>query len=163
MQTREQVSTKKYQKNRTWLKMGKKTNNEGGRWFGLKENVQKDTRISSNKEVIIMSCRQHGYPWPSLTTSPYRSSPLAGLQGCIPYPHRAAVCMFELVVLLLLGHESSGVVKVTIINLGLWGKAGYLSLNPFYTNEFIKTFVCEILNLKQCRQVNGGGCLFPAF
>ena len=36
--------------------------------------------------------------------SPYRSSPLAGLQGYIPYPHRDAVFMFELVVLLLLGH-----------------------------------------------------------
>ena len=44
--------------------------------------------------IIIMSCRQHGYPWPSL----------AGLQGYIPYPHIDAVCMFELVVLLLLGH-----------------------------------------------------------
>ena len=28
-----------------------------------------------------MSCRKHGYPWPSLATSPYRSSPLVGLQG----------------------------------------------------------------------------------
>ena len=53
--------------------------------------------------IIIMSCRQHGYPWPSLATS-YHSSPLAGLLGYIPYPHTAAVCMFELVVLLLLGH-----------------------------------------------------------
>ena len=26
-----------------------------------------------------MSFRRHGYPWPSLATSPYRSSPLAGL------------------------------------------------------------------------------------
>ena len=51
-----------------------------------------------------MSCRLHGYPWPSLATSPYRSSPLAGLQGYISYPHIAAVCMFELVVLHLLGH-----------------------------------------------------------
>ena len=42
--------------------------------------------------------------WPSLATSPYRSSPRANLQGYIPYPHIAAVCMFELVVLLLLGH-----------------------------------------------------------
>ena len=50
--------------------------------------------------IIIMSCRQHGYPWPSLTTSTYRSSPLAGLQGNTPYPHRAAVCMFELAMLL---------------------------------------------------------------
>ena len=49
------------------------------------------------------SCRA-GYHWPSLATSPYRSSPLAGLQGYILYPHRAAVCMFELVTLLLLGH-----------------------------------------------------------
>ena len=54
--------------------------------------------------IIIRSCRQHWYPWPSLATSPYRSSPLAGLQGYIPYPHRAAVCMFELAVLLLLSH-----------------------------------------------------------
>ena len=51
-----------------------------------------------------MLCRQHWYPWRSLPTSPYRSSPLAGHQGYIPYPHTAAVCMFELVVLLLLGH-----------------------------------------------------------
>ena len=39
----------------------------------------------------------------SLVPSPYRSSPLAGLQGYIPYPHIAAVCMFQLVVLLLPG------------------------------------------------------------
>ena len=54
--------------------------------------------------ITIMSYHQHGYPWPSVTTSPYHSSPLAGLQGCIPYPHRAAVCMFMLVILLLLSH-----------------------------------------------------------
>ena len=54
--------------------------------------------------LIIKSCRKHGYPWHSLATSPYRSSPTAGLQGYIPYPHIAAVCMFELVVLFLLGH-----------------------------------------------------------
>ena len=44
--------------------------------------------------IIIMSCRQHVYPWPSLAIFPYRSSLLAGLQGYIPYPHTAAVCMF---------------------------------------------------------------------
>ena len=54
--------------------------------------------------IIIISCRQHGYPWPSLDTSPCYSSPLAGLQGYILCPHIAAVCTFELVVLLLLGH-----------------------------------------------------------
>ena len=42
--------------------------------------------------IIIMLCRLHGYPWPSLATSPYPSSPLAGLQGNIPYPQIAAKC-----------------------------------------------------------------------
>ena len=51
-----------------------------------------------------MSCRQHGYPLPSLATPPYCSSLLAGPQGYIPYPHRAAVCRFALVALLLLDH-----------------------------------------------------------
>ena len=54
--------------------------------------------------IIIMSCHRHGYPWPSLAIFPYTSSPLAGLQGCIPYPHIAAGCMFVLVHLLLSGH-----------------------------------------------------------
>ena len=48
-----------------------------------------------------MSCRQHGYPRPSLATSPYHSSPPAGLQGYILCPHIVAVCKFVLVVLLL--------------------------------------------------------------
>ena len=67
--------------------------------------------VALSEVIIIMSCHQHGYPWPSLATSPYFSSPLAGLQGYILYSHIAAVCMFELVVLLLLGHmwESIGV------------------------------------------------------
>ena len=56
------------------------------------------------KIIIIMSCRQHRYPWSPLAFSPYRSSLLAGLQGYTLYPHIAAVCMFELVVLLLPGH-----------------------------------------------------------
>ena len=51
--------------------------------------------------IIIMSCRQHGYPWSSLATSPYHSSPPAGLQGYILCPHIVAVCKFVLVVLLL--------------------------------------------------------------
>ena len=56
------------------------------------------------RRVIIIMCHYHRYPWPFLTTSPYHSSLLAGLQGYIPYPHIAAVCMFELVFLFLLGH-----------------------------------------------------------
>ena len=54
--------------------------------------------------IIIMSCHKHRYPWPSIATSPYFPSPLADLQGYIQYPQRAAVFMFELAVLLLLGH-----------------------------------------------------------
>ncbi len=70
----------------------------------LNASTKKSGNIYIYIIIIIMSCCQHGYPWPSLATSPYRSSPLAGLQGYIPYPYIAAVCMFELVVLLLLGH-----------------------------------------------------------
>ena len=75
--------------------------------------------------IIIMSCNQHGYSWPSLATSPYRSSPLAGLQGYIPYSHRAAVCMFELVVLLLLGH--------------MWGSIGvhHLWARPYFSSSVL--------------------------
>ena len=53
------------------------------------------------------SCRAASTDIPdplSLSTSPYHSSPLAGLQVYIPYHHIAAVYMFELVVLLLNGH-----------------------------------------------------------
>ena len=67
-------------------------------------------------DFIIMSCRQHGYPWPSLATSPYYSSPLAGLQGYILCPHIAAVCKFELVVLLLLGvHRSTSLMSSSLL------------------------------------------------
>ena len=52
------------------------------------------TYLSFLEILLIMSCRQHGYPWPSLATFPYRSFPLAGLLGYIPYHHTAAVCMF---------------------------------------------------------------------
>ena len=73
-----------------------------------------NSSVSSNSNsisiiIIIMSCRQHGYPWPSLATSPDHPSLLAGLQGYMPYPHIAAVCMFELVVLLLLGRMQGSI------------------------------------------------------
>ena len=54
--------------------------------------------------IINMSCPQHGYPWPYHASPSYRSSFLVGPQGYIPYPHGAAVCRFEIVVLLLLSH-----------------------------------------------------------
>ena len=85
--------------------------------------------VSASLDIIIMLCHRHGYPWPSLATSPYRSSPLAGLQGYIPYPHIAAGCMFKLVVLLLPGHMwgSIGVHHLwarpcfsSNVNIGTW-------------------------------------------
>ena len=58
-------------------------------------------------------------------TSPHRSSPLAGLQGYIPYPHIAAVCMFELVILLLPGH--------------MWGSIGihHLWARPCFSSSVL--------------------------
>ena len=56
------------------------------------------------KLIIIILGHQHGYPWPSLATPTYRSSLPAGPPGYTPYPHRATVCRFEQVTLLLLGH-----------------------------------------------------------
>ena len=49
--------------------------------------------------IIIMLHHQHGYPWPSLATPPYRPLLPTGLQGYIPSRQRAAVCKLELVVL----------------------------------------------------------------
>ena len=73
--------------------------------------------------IIIMSCRRHGYPWPSLATCPYRSSPLVGLQSHIPYPHIAAECMFQLVILLFPGREwqIKGVLYCSLYCILLWG------------------------------------------
>ena len=89
-----------------------------------------------------MSCRLHGYPWSSLATSPYRSSPLVGFQGYIPYPHIAAVCMFELAVLLLLGHMwgSIGVHQ-------LWARPCFSSSvqHVWFKRNFFQTAVVSIL------------------
>ena len=51
-----------------------------------------------------MSHHQQGYPKSSLATLLYRLMLPAGLHSYIPYPNRAAVCRFELVVLPLLVH-----------------------------------------------------------
>ena len=73
--------------------------------------VYAQARVHPWEFTIILSCHQHRYPWPSLATPPYRSSLLAGPQGYTRYPHRATVCKFVLVALLLLGHAkgSTGV------------------------------------------------------
>ena len=59
--------------------------------------------------IIILLYQQHGYHSPSLATLPYRSSLPAGLQGYSQYPHRAAICSFKLVALLLLDHVRGSV------------------------------------------------------
>ena len=60
------------------------------------------SRLSNDKAIIVegssSSCCAAG------TDIPDPHSPLADLQVYIPYPHIAAGCMFELVVLLLPGH-----------------------------------------------------------
>ena len=62
-------------------------------YLPCRNNEHKISKYINDFIIIIMSCRQHRYPWPSLATTPYHSSLLAGLQGYIPYPHIAAVCM----------------------------------------------------------------------
>ena len=79
--------------------------------------------------IIIMSCRKHGYPWPSLATSPYHSLPLVGLQGYIPYPHIAAVCMFEL------GHMRGSILALYLLIICLdhilWTSIDVMKENSF--------------------------------
>ena len=79
--------------------------------------------------IIIMSPRQHGYPWPSLATSPYHSSPPASLQGYILCPRIVAVCMFVLVVLLLHGH--------------MWGSTGVHRLwaRPCFSSSVLRVWL----------------------
>ena len=82
------------------------------------------TYIKSNKWsyhplLISLSCHRHGYPRPFLATSPYCSSLPTGPQGYTPYP---AVCKFELVILLLLGH-----VKGSIVVHHLWARPYFSS------------------------------------
>ena len=78
--------------------------------------------------IIIMSRRQHGYPWPSLATSPYHSSPPAGLQGYILCPHIVAVCKFVLVVLLL--------------HIHMWGSTGVHRLwaRPCFSSSVLRVW-----------------------
>ena len=70
-----------------------------------------------------------------LSTSPYHSLPLAGLQGYIPYHHIAAVCMFELVVLLLIGHMRGPQEYITyelvLASPAVSGLSGSSSLDSF--------------------------------
>ena len=66
--------------------------------------------------------------WISLTITRHFSLSFIGLQGYIPYPHIAAVCMFELVVLLLPGH--------------MWGSIGvhHLWARPCFSSSLLHAF-----------------------
>ena len=61
--------------------------------------------------VCVSSYRaiSYGYPWHSLATLRYCSSLPAGPQGYTPYPHRDAVCKFNLVALFLLDHVKGSI------------------------------------------------------
>ena len=83
-----------------------------------------ENRKHSN--INIISRYLHGYPWLSLATALYRPLLPAGLKGYIPYRHRAAVCRFELVVLLLHVH-----VKGSTVVHHLWARP-YFSCNVLH-------------------------------
>ena len=97
----------------------------------IKEVVESHDQIYHAKISSSWSCPVASTDIPDpLVTFPYRSSPLAGLQGYIPYPHIAAVCTFLLVVLLLLGH--------------MWGSIGvhHLWARPCFSSSVLR--VCFV-------------------
>ena len=73
---------------------------------GMKDKLNSVTHTKTFIASSSSSCRatRTDIPDPLSPLLPIVPSPPAGLQSYIPYPHIAAVCMFELVVLLLLGH-----------------------------------------------------------
>ena len=83
--------------------------------------------------IIITHRHRQGYPWPSLTTFPYRPLLPAGLQGYIPYQHRATVCRFKLVVLPLLFHVkgSTGVYHIVSTSPPVPHVCGSCNLDSF--------------------------------
>ena len=95
----------------------------GLRWLPLVITVTISSMIQII--IIILSRHQHGYPWPSFATTPYLPLLPPGLQGSIPYRHRAAVCRFELVVLRILGY-----VKGSIGVHYLWTRSYFSSSVP---------------------------------
>ena len=117
-------------------------------WIGLSLLNFGGLARTNTLSIIIMSCRQHGYPWPSLATSPYHSSPPAGLQGYILCPHIVAVCKFELVVLLLHGH--------------MWGSIGvhHLWARPCFSSSvrvslLVGWLVGWLVGFKACQSLLG--------
>ena len=100
-------------KEKTWIEKTEKEKTENFKRKIEKKLEKKGRKTKSKKKIwkekkiiiiIIMSQPQHGYPWPSVATPPYRPLLPAGPQYYIPYRHRAAVCRFKMVVLPLLVH-----------------------------------------------------------
>ena len=88
-------------------------------WISLslsQTHTQTHTPTQIYTHIIILSCHQHGYPWPSLATSPNHSSLLAGPQGYILYWHRASVWRFELVPLLLFSYMRGSIVEHELVS-----------------------------------------------
>ena len=111
-------------------------------WTVLFQTIQfsKSTQFKFQKQfyfkqfiIIIMSCCQRGYPWPSLAISPYHSSPPAGLQGYILCPHIVAVCMFVLV--------------VPLLHIHMWGSTGVHRLwaRPCFSSSDLRVWFVELV------------------
>ena len=70
---------------------------------------------------MFMSCRQHGYPWPSSRHFSLSLIASGRSSGPHPYPHTAAECMFESVVLLLPGHMWGSIgVSILLYGCATW-------------------------------------------
>ena len=85
--------------------------------LGFKNNLPSTENVDKCIIIIIMSRYQHGYPWSSHATPPYRPLLPAGPQGYTLYRHRAAVCRFELVILPLLVHRSTSLMSSSLLLL----------------------------------------------
>ena len=70
--------------------------------------------------IIIMLLHQHGYPRSFLATVLCRPLLPVGLQGFIPYRHRAAVCRFKLVVQNLFDHMKGSTGLHHLFSLARW-------------------------------------------
>ena len=94
--------------------------------------------------IIIISCHLHGYHWPSLATFPYRSSPLTGLQGYIPYPHIGAVLAGRPA---LLGHMwgSIGVIRISLNIRHL--QSTYFPVDPFILLYWFYSIRRELIDI----------------
>ena len=110
--------------------------------------------------IIIMSCHQHGYPWPSLSTSPYHSSLLAGLQCSNFPPHHHHVMSPARISLTVSLHfslsfiafgRSSGLHPVSSYSCSMYVRAGRLAFAwPYVGVHRSTSLMSSSLLLQQC-------------